>query len=1039
MALNRTLAFVLLIASLPIGAPSAAQPAAGDVVIKVLSNRADLISGGDAYIEVVVPDGGDAAGVRVDVDGRDVSDRVRPRDGGRVLGVVTGLTLGDNIVTATLPDGRGARIVVRNHGIGGPVFSGPQVEPWLCETEAAGLGPAVDEDCNAPTKVEWFYKSTNPSRGGLQAYDPESPPTDVAMTTTDEGNEVPFVVRRETGTLNRGIYRTAVLHDPTLPLEPWGTNAGWNNKLYYKYEGGAAPQHRQGTNPSEVLVENALARGFAVATATLNRHEQNTNSVVSAETTLMVTERLLEQFGELRYTMSTGCSGGSIQQHLIANAYPGLLDGLHVQCSYMDIYTTATEIGDCSLLDRYYNETSPQLWAVERQRAAVNGHVDVGPCQAWDTVFNLDQAAFDPRVGCLSGTVNPAPSTPEADYVYDPEANPAGVRCTYHDYQVALFGQRPPEAWTDIERTRGNGFGNRPYDNVGVQYGLAALEAGEILPEQFVDLNEKVGGFDIDRNWIDERVAADPFALEAVHRTGQMNDAVHLDNVPIVDNRGSSNHEIHTDFRSWAMRERLIKANGDADNQIIWTSPEALVANPTAIAEAFDLLDAWLTAIEADASDAPVADKVAAHRPDDAVDACWIGGQKVTDREQCSAAFPYYADPRIASGAPFTDDVLKCQLEPLDRADYGVEFSDALWSRMEAAFRDGVCDYEQPGVGAQPTVPWLTFLADDGTAIPGGRPLGAAPVSVPFAAGERLDPVVTRISGAERVATAIAINGRVRPTAETVVLARSDAFPDALAGGPLAVAEEAALLLTPPDALAPAVRAEIRRLGAGTAILLGGEAALAPGVASELEEMGLTLERIAGPTRYATAAAIAARMGNTSEAFVASGEVFPDALSAAALAGAVGAPVLLTENDRLPEESLAAVPAGSSVIVVGGGAAVGESVVAALEGRAAAVRRVSGSDRYATSTAMAREALDRGVTPTATWVATGRDFPDALAAGAAAGAGRSLLVLIDGTDLDASPSARDLLRSLASRITEIRVAGGAAALSESTMERLAVL
>ena len=711
-----TVAGTLSAVAAPTTSPSAA------LQILTLSNRADLISGGDALVEVIIPDGVDADDLAVTVDRRDVTAAFAVRGDGRFLGLIDGLRLGVNRVRVTLPGGSGAYLDVTNHPIGGPVFSGPQVEPWLCETEAAGLGPAQDDDCNAPALVEWFYM---PAAGaGFQPYDPAAPPGDVSTTTTDQGEEVPYVVRRETGTVNRAIYRTALLADPAQPAVPWAPSP-WNGKLLYRFSGGASPQHRQGSSPVDVLDGDALSRGYAVATATLNIFGQNTNTLTSAETALMVKEHLIEQLGEPRFTMSEGGSGGSMQQHINANAYPGVLDGMVVSASYMDIFTTNVEVSDCALLNRYYTQTSPHLWSVEAQQAAVNGHVSVGPCHAWDTVFNFDNTWMDPRVGCEEGT---------AGDVYDPATNPDGVRCTLHDYEVAVFGTRPPEAWGPVEQQLGRGFATRPFDNVGVQYGLAALEAGEILPEQFVDINERIGGWDIDYGWQPERSIADPSALEVAYRTGQMNDAARLDSVAMIDLRPTGNNEIHTDFRSWAMRARLDAANGHHVNHVIWTSPNPLLPDPESAAAAFVLMDEWLTAIEADTSSADVADAIAAARPAAAMDACWIGGQKVTDEAACAAAFPYYGDPRIGAGGPFTDHVLKCQLKPLDHANYSIEFSEEQWARLQAAFPDGVCDYSQPAVAQQPSLPWLSFLADDGSAIPGGQPLGVPPVSVPFGA-----------------------------------------------------------------------------------------------------------------------------------------------------------------------------------------------------------------------------------------------------------------------------------------------------------------
>jgi hypothetical protein len=176
------------------------------------------------------------------------------------------------------------------------------------------------------------------------------------------------------------------------------------------------------------------------------------------------------------------------------------------------------------------------------------------------------------------------------------------------------------------------------------------------------------------------------------------------------------------------MRQRLIQANGHADNQIIWTSPEPLVGNASANDQAFMLMDKWLASIEADRSSDPVELKVLRNKPADAVvDACWIGGSKVTDMSVCRAAFPYFADPRIAAGGPFADNVLKCQLKPLDRADYAMTFSNDRWNRLRRSFPGGVCDYRKPGVGHRPSVPWLTYT--DG---PGGRPLQPMPQSEPM-------------------------------------------------------------------------------------------------------------------------------------------------------------------------------------------------------------------------------------------------------------------------------------------------------------------
>jgi hypothetical protein len=188
-------------------------------VIRALSNRVDLVSGGDALVEV---DTADPSAARIDVDGRDVTSSFALRHNGRFQAVLSGLAVGANTVTASMRDGSAGPITIDNHPIGGPVISGSQTQPWLCTTEQNGLGPALDAQCDAATKLEYLYKSTDPTKSGLRPYDPANPPSDVATTTTDDGRTEPFIVRVERGVINRGIYTIAVPGDPHRPWEPWG-------------------------------------------------------------------------------------------------------------------------------------------------------------------------------------------------------------------------------------------------------------------------------------------------------------------------------------------------------------------------------------------------------------------------------------------------------------------------------------------------------------------------------------------------------------------------------------------------------------------------------------------------------------------------------------------------------------------------------------------------------------------------------------------------------------------------------------------------
>ena len=700
----------------PASAALDAAPAGAEAVeIRVLSNRADLVSGGDALVEIVLGAGTNPENLIVTAAGRDLSDAFAARADGRIIGLVDGLAEGVNVLEARVPAG-GARISITNHPLGGPVFSGPQVQPWICTTEAQGLGAPVDEKCSAPPVVEYSYLP----QGGtaLQAYDPGSPPSNVSMTTTDSGKTVPFIVRVEKGSMNRGIYGFAALYDPTKPEQPWAQD-NWDHKIATSFGGDCGAQHQQ---PGSGLSPNVsqLGRGFAQLSQGLFTLGTNCNEVVAAEALMMLRERVTEVFGEIDYAITTGCSGGSMMQLTISNAYPGMLDGINPSCTYPDQWTTWIETTDCGLLQQYFNFTSPHLWGAERQRAAVSGHMSNSTCAAWDATYV--GVVIDPTgVQCT-----PANQT----WAYDPDTNPAGTRCSLADYQVNIFGRRPESVWTDNEKKIGHGFANRILDNVGVQYGLRALQSREIVPAQFVDLNEKVGGWDIDGNWQEERHAADPEAVATAYRAGRITQGHNLDQVAIIDSAQGiangpflDNAEFHTSFRSYMLDDRLAEYTGSTANHAI-----ARGGRP----DAFDVLDEWISAVHTDTSDDPRPAKIARHRPALANDDCQIGSVRVSDPAACRSAYPYFGDPRIAAGGPSTDDVVKCQLKPLDREDpdytaYGVTFTDGDWERLTATFPDGVCDYTKPSIGEQPVVGWLTYAT-----APGGTPLGEPPTSVPL-------------------------------------------------------------------------------------------------------------------------------------------------------------------------------------------------------------------------------------------------------------------------------------------------------------------
>lgn len=694
---------------LAIGASVGLGPAAasGAVEIKVLSNRADLVSGGNALVEIVLPAGVDPAAVTVHVDGRNVTHEFARRDNGRYVGLVTGLAPGENSLTASTPAG-GASIVITNHPISGPAFSGPQIQPWTCEEGVR------DAQCNRDPTVEFLYKPLVGS--GFQPYDPDNPPMDVAQTTTDEGRTVPFIIRVETGNLNRDQYRFAVLWNPAQPWEPWAPQEAFNGKLVIYHGASCHTEYQMGTAP-DILNETILGLGYATMSHALNNSGHNCNMVVQAEAMIMTKERLIEALGELRYTIGSGCSGGALAQQWVANGYPGLYQGITPACSFADAWSSGIQYSDYKLLRAYLE--NPNRWA-----AGV----------VWDPIA-IEAAIGHPNPAnpvtfteVISDGGNPArtdcPGVPQ-DQIYHPEKNPGGIRCGLADYWVNVIGRRPPELWSEIEMQLNQGFAGAPFDNTGVQYGLRGLMDGRMSVEQFIDLNVKIGGFNVDRIPIPQRSSGDVFAIERVARSGGVNTASNLDQVAIIDLRGPDPGAFHDVYRTYVVRARLEREHGHADNQLLWRGPVPLFGDATFTNESIMAMSRWLDAVFTDPSDKPLARKIVENRPADVDHRCTDGAGTDVPAVICDTLVESYSSPRIQAGMPFTDDIGKCQLKPHVRADYfPVFFTDEQWEQLDAVFPTGVCDYSRRGVGSQPTVPWLTY--EDG---PGGVPLGLAPVS----------------------------------------------------------------------------------------------------------------------------------------------------------------------------------------------------------------------------------------------------------------------------------------------------------------------
>ena len=568
-------------------------------IVTLSAAKPHLVSGGDVLVRVEADGTVRLTDVLVLLDAVDVTRQFRPDSERHALvGLVTGLTDGDHALVA-----RAGREEVRqqltSYPIAGPMLSGPHEQPFHCQTDAFELvtgellGSARDEHCSVETRVDYVYRSTD---GDYKALPDGARPADLATTTTTDGHTVPFIVRVQTGTVNRAIYESAMLHDPReLAPDPWTRSAGWNGKLVYTHGGGCrGGWYQQGDRTGGVLRDGLLDRGYAVTSATLNVFGQNCNDLLASETHMMVKERFIESYGPPMFTIGTGGSGGSYQSHQTADNYPGVFDGIIVSSSFPDV-TSATifTLADARLLHHYFTTTAPGLFATEQQRA-VAGFGEVG------SIPNLSRGAaridpvFDHAVGAEEQGGEVSVSALEAER-YHSTRNPDGVRATVYDHTVNVYG-------VDAQ----TGFAGRPLDNVGIQYGLGALNTRQITTEQFLDLNERIGGLDADANHVPDRHVANERATRMALETGRiLNGGGGLATTPVIDYRSYTdnreNGDIHMKVHQYSTRARMVEANGHPDNHVMVVQGRwGFTPERPDLGTLFDQMDSWLTRLAAD-------------------------------------------------------------------------------------------------------------------------------------------------------------------------------------------------------------------------------------------------------------------------------------------------------------------------------------------------------------------------------------------------------------------------------------------------------
>jgi len=757
----------------PPGNPGLDGPAM-TVRLRVLSSAPEWVSGGDARIQVRAAPGLRDKLVLV-LNGQAISATLKEVPDG-LEGVVSGLRLGDNLLevkhrSANVRDA----IKLTNWPITGPMFTGPQQTPFVCTTiqGAVGRQPLPDSatppgykvtnaqgqvvgysrNCSIDTFVGYFYRTTT---GALSPMPTDgSRPADMSTVTLADGRTVDFVVRREIGSINRFLYSIAMLSPaPAADSAAKDDTSRWNGKLLYWFQGGVAIGHSQGTVHSGSINLDILAQGFAIAHSSGNNTGTHYNMNLAGETAMMTKERFVERYGVPTYTVGLGGSGGAIQQYLIAQNHPGVLDGLLPVQSYPDMVTQTIHVGDCELLEYYMDATdrANAKWRTTKNRSLLVGfNAEEGFAKVNDPLAALKAAlGYSTAVGtteCVPAwrgltplAMNPLYGQAPNQQFWEPLADIAAIRWTHYDDLRNVYG------------VDASGAARVTWDNVGVQYGLASLKAMKITPAEFLHLNWNIGGWKHPSQMVQEtfpffgtsaaeinkaltipgyfdpwsrknmflspgpgvpapRSKGDPIAMRAAYSSGHVFSG-RLD-VPALDHRQYMERELdmHNSHQSFAARQRVLQTMGHSDHQVIWftdTLPNTPKASQTF--DALAVMDQWLMNIRANPGAA-----IAANKPPMAVDACydrngqlmqagagvWDGILDGRPAGACTQAFPLYRTSRIVAGAPIEGGIYDCARKAVTAAvadgTYGPWTPNAAEVAMlQQIFPEGVCDYSKP-------------------------------------------------------------------------------------------------------------------------------------------------------------------------------------------------------------------------------------------------------------------------------------------------------------------------------------------------------
>ncbi|MES2130162.1 MAG: DUF6351 family protein [Pseudomonadota bacterium] len=628
--------------------------------------------------------------------------------------------------------GSGGEAMDQVHSAAAP----PLQQPFICRTQESGLGqPLVDNHEGIGHPV---FDNVTRDVVGFSQYCAITPRTQLFYFTGsrykpyEAGSrpaDLQAVVQVEVGTINRFLYTIAM----PVPRERW------NHKLVYWLRGGVGIGHQQGkamwfndglSSSERELLPKILAQGYAVVSSSGNETAVHYNMRLSAQTAALTKAHFVAAYGKPLFTIGVGGSGGAVQQYLFAQNSPGLLDGGVPIQSYPDMITQTIPISDCPLLGQYFKDevardpASP--WATWSRQAWIEG------MNASDTVRNASFGGMG-TTECINGWRMAMPTVLNPVYKdarFDMAARGYG-------YPPDVFANVKWTHWNDLAEIYGvdaRGHAPVPIDNVGVQYGLAALARGQIGVDEFLRINACVGGWKEQGEFVNWEATDNPFDVQNMLRSASCRDPAGTPaprragsaesvrkaiaggqvftgqrlGIPMIDLRPYLEPELnmHNARQAFSVRARLRDGGPDAVHQVIWfTHAQSDLA--ASVMQAIGVIDRYL------------ADGVA---PPEFVDQCvdakgerisagahaWDGVLDALPAGACTTAYPVYSSPRMVAGDSIKGDVFKCALKPVARALHdgtyraGLAFTPAQAAWLARIFPQGVCDF-RPGEGPRAT------------------------------------------------------------------------------------------------------------------------------------------------------------------------------------------------------------------------------------------------------------------------------------------------------------------------------------------------